>query len=138
MMIFLNLFFKINGETRMLNSKQKKSKKSELSRLYGEQCWLCKNNFPLEKLTLDHLIPQSCYGSHHIVNLRLACRDCNRKRGNKIDVVVLSTLTGCKNLCKMTLKAILESLPDNAFKTGCQLSDISTRTKIMENFIPII
>jgi len=128
----------------MLNPKQRKSKKNQLSRLYGEQCWICKRNFLLEELTLDHLIPQCRYGSHNIVNLRLACKACNRKKDDKINVDVLSILTGDKKLCKMTSKAdilesspsILESLPNNALKTGCQLSDISIQLKIMEGFIP--
>lgn len=38
------------------------------------------------KATIEHLIPQSMGGGHHIENLRIACDDCNSGHKNPLDV----------------------------------------------------
>ena len=35
--------------------------------------------------TIDHIVPKSKGGTNNIENLRLICRKCNNKRGNKIE-----------------------------------------------------
>ena len=35
--------------------------------------------------TIDHIIPKSRGGTGNFENLRLICRKCNNKRGNKIE-----------------------------------------------------
>lgn len=47
----------------------------------GLFCSYCGTN--AEKMTLDHVIPQSRGGSHAAENLVLACRSCNSSKGAK-------------------------------------------------------
>ena len=66
-----------------MNSKQKKSKTQQLIERDGLICCLCKK-FQLEdQLTIDHVRPRSKGGSNRMINLRLACLECNQKRGDK-------------------------------------------------------
>ena len=53
-------------------------------RLYGRQggdCNGCEVHFLPRNLTVDHIVPQSRGGSHHIDNLQLLCGACNSKKG---------------------------------------------------------
>lgn len=47
-------------------------------------CGYCKEFFGYKKLTLDHITPLSLGGLNKIENLRIACRVCNSRKGNKI------------------------------------------------------
>ena len=54
--------------------------------LYGRQegiCNGCRVHFPFRNLTVDHVVPQSKGGSHHLDNLQLLCGACNSKKGNR-------------------------------------------------------
>ncbi|MFM7577761.1 MAG: HNH endonuclease [Microcystaceae cyanobacterium] len=103
-----------------------------LLRVHGNQCWRCQQAFPDKDLTIDHLIPRSLFGSNNLLNLRLACKPCNQKRGNKIDAQVLLELTGCQSLKNMTLKSILEKFPPSIFQEGFQTSHPQVYIKVME------
>ena len=35
--------------------------------------------------TIDHIVPKSRGGTSNIENLRLICRKCNNKRGNRVE-----------------------------------------------------
>lgn len=35
-------------------------------------------------IEIDHIIPYSMYGRNHDSNYQLLCRECNRKKGNKL------------------------------------------------------
>ncbi|ACX53237.1 HNH endonuclease (plasmid) [Ammonifex degensii KC4] len=49
---------------------------------YGRKCAYCgKENVPLE---VDHVVPKSRGGTDRVSNLTLACRECNRAKGNKL------------------------------------------------------
>ena len=53
-------------------------------RLYGRQggdCNGCEVHFLPRNLTVDHIVPQSRGGGHHIDNLQLLCGACNSKKG---------------------------------------------------------
>lgn len=43
------------------------------------------------RFTIDHIIPLSVGGSDEIDNLALACRNCNERRGNRIEGYDLET-----------------------------------------------
>lgn len=115
-----------------LSSKAKKQKRQQLIQKYGCKCWNCKKEFSAPELTIDHLIPLSCWASNNLLNLRLACKPCNQKRGNKIDAQVLLELTGCQSLKNMTLKSILEKFPPSIFQEGFQTSHPQVYIKVME------
>ena len=53
--------------------------------LFGQQegfCNGCGIFFPFQNFTVDHVIPQSKGGTHHIDNLQLLCNACNSKKGS--------------------------------------------------------
>jgi HNH endonuclease len=37
------------------------------------------------RFTIDHVVPQSAGGSENADNLALACRNCNERRGNRVE-----------------------------------------------------
>ena len=52
--------------------------------LFGQQeglCNGCRIAFPFQNFTVDHLVPLSKGGTHHIDNLQLLCNACNSKKG---------------------------------------------------------
>lgn len=67
-----------------MNCKQKRSKKHKLVDLYGSCCWWCRQYIPIDKLTIEHVLPKSRGGSNSFENLKLACFSCNNKRGNSL------------------------------------------------------
>lgn len=59
-----------------------KRTKKDLSILYGNICQYCFETFPIEDLTVDHVLPISKKGTNNECNLVLACRKCNYEKGN--------------------------------------------------------
>lgn len=52
--------------------------------LFGQKEGLCNGCgifFPFQNFTVDHVVPQSKGGTHHIDNLQLLCNACNSKKG---------------------------------------------------------
>jgi 5-methylcytosine-specific restriction endonuclease McrA len=49
----------------------------------NNQCQYCGNEFPNDKLTLDHIFPRSRGGGNTWDNLVAACKKCNQKKGNR-------------------------------------------------------
>ena len=49
----------------------------------NNQCQYCGNYFPLDKLTMDHVIPKSRGGKNTWENLVAACKKCNQKKGSR-------------------------------------------------------
>jgi hypothetical protein len=47
-------------------------------------CQYCKNRFPQEDLTIDHVIPRSKGGKHQWDNVVAACKPCNQKKGSHL------------------------------------------------------
>ena len=71
---------------KQMSKKQKDVRKHLLANDWGFGlcCYWCRQDFPFEQLTLDHLRPSSKGGSNNLENLRLACCKCNRSRGNSL------------------------------------------------------
>lgn len=74
-----------------MGGRQRISRKKKLFEIWGVDghapCWWCLRmlqNTP--KATIEHLIPQSMGGGHHIENLRIACDKCNSGHVNPLDV----------------------------------------------------
>ena len=58
----------------------KRNRKARLLEEFGPQCCYCKNWFPPDDLTIEHLIPKAEGGPNSYWNLRLACFPCNHGR----------------------------------------------------------
>ncbi|PZV06384.1 MAG: hypothetical protein DCF22_23955 [Leptolyngbya sp.] len=65
-----------------MNTQQKNSKRQQLIERHGSCCCWCKKTLSLDELTIEHMNPKSLGGRNNLENLRLACRPCNRSRGN--------------------------------------------------------
>lgn len=75
------------------DNQRRKKKRDRIIERDGLACWICGTSTVLAELSdnpngskvtsLDHVIPSSKGGSHDDDNLRIACRDCNYKRGNE-------------------------------------------------------
>lgn len=46
-------------------------------------CQICGQVFPVDELTLDHIVPLCAGGTNKQENLQAACDDCNFKKGEK-------------------------------------------------------
>ena len=49
----------------------------------NNQCQYCANYFPIDKLTIDHILPRSKGGKNTWLNLTTACKKCNQKKGSR-------------------------------------------------------
>lgn len=49
----------------------------------GAICCYCQTKLAIDVITLDHIIPDSQGGAFNTTNLTIACKACNRKRGDK-------------------------------------------------------
>jgi 5-methylcytosine-specific restriction endonuclease McrA len=47
----------------------------------GGRCHICGKHVPQRKMSLDHLVPVSKGGAHVALNVRIAHRECNSRRG---------------------------------------------------------
>lgn len=46
-------------------------------------CYHCEGKFPIEELTMDHLIPIARGGKSDKKNCVVSCKECNTKKGHK-------------------------------------------------------
>ena len=54
--------------------------KKRMIKKYGNLCWYCLEEFNLEELTIDHIIPEAIGGESSLHNYALACIDCNESK----------------------------------------------------------
>jgi 5-methylcytosine-specific restriction endonuclease McrA len=58
--------------------------KSEIIRRDGLNCYLCGKLLTYQTATIDHVIPLSQGGFHCPNNAKIACKNCNSSKGNKV------------------------------------------------------
>lgn len=58
--------------------------KENLSKDYGNVCYICGVKKKIKNLTIDHFIPLDAGGKDNYSNYRLACSPCNTEKGNKV------------------------------------------------------
>jgi 5-methylcytosine-specific restriction endonuclease McrA len=63
-----------------ITPRRKRNLKDRLLAEFGPYCCYCKEWFPKEQLTLEHLIAKADGGPNAYWNLRLACFPCNHGR----------------------------------------------------------
>jgi 5-methylcytosine-specific restriction endonuclease McrA len=56
---------------------------------YNHCCAYCYKPFPVEELTIDHMIPLSRGGTNTIDNIVPACKPCNSRKKNKTPLEML-------------------------------------------------
>ena len=69
--------------------------KENRERLYGRQggyCNGCQTHFTPRNLAVDHIVPQSKGGGHHIDNLQLLCTACNSAKGSGSHAALIAKL----------------------------------------------
>jgi hypothetical protein len=54
----------------------------------GQICQQCHLNVPDTNIEFDHLIPVSRGGPTSVDNLRILCKECNRKKSNSLDQIL--------------------------------------------------
>jgi 5-methylcytosine-specific restriction endonuclease McrA len=67
-------------------------------RVVGYRCKLCRREFPLDIMEVDHIRPRALRGTDRILNLQLLCPPCNKKKGSKVKKTTKKTVA--KSLTK--------------------------------------
>ena len=60
--------------------KKKKLSLFDLAKIHKYKCQYCFQKFPLNKLTIDHVVPKSKGGTDDHTNRVLCCFDCNQEK----------------------------------------------------------
>jgi 5-methylcytosine-specific restriction endonuclease McrA len=74
-------------------------KREDVIRLHGRVCWICKKKIGElphphpQSLSLDHIVPLSLGGWHHISNLKPAHLSCNSTKGDRYTGQLMLKLT---------------------------------------------
>lgn len=50
----------------------------------GQECYLCGRWLGWREITLDHVHPLSRGGGHTYANVKIACRVCNSRKGDRL------------------------------------------------------
>lgn len=81
-----NLKYVVGPNKKHIREHFAKNKKEILKTILSKQesiCYLCGNHLDLEDITVDHVKPIACGGTNAIENLKIACKECNVKKGSK-------------------------------------------------------
>ena len=73
-------------EIKKERDKARKLRKTQWwrNRLNTAICHYCGKVFPLEKLTMDHVVPLTCGGKSTKGNLVVSCKNCNNRKSYHI------------------------------------------------------
>ena len=47
------------------------------------RCQFCGRQMQYADATIDHIVPRSRGGRHHLKNLQLLCKECNQEKGDR-------------------------------------------------------
>jgi 5-methylcytosine-specific restriction endonuclease McrA len=76
--------------TYRMGGNARKHRKKKLFMLWGYKgkapCYWCLKVLIWETATIEHMMPRALDGSHDMINLRLACKECNQGHVNPLDV----------------------------------------------------
>jgi hypothetical protein len=76
--------------TSRMGGNVRKHRKKQLFKLWGYQgqapCYWCLKVLIWKTATIEHMMPRVLDGSHDLINLRLACKECNEGHVNPLDV----------------------------------------------------
>lgn len=100
-----------------LNSARRRLRKDQLAQRHGQRCTYCSRPFAtLREATLDHIVPVSLYRSWSVVNLTLACVDCNRTKADRLplSMALLLAWTHGVDLCDALRHTLRSSDPRGA------------------------
>lgn len=64
-------------------AKSMKSRATHLREVFEDICAYCGVALNDRTRTVDHIVPRAQGGRHHFENTCLACKPCNRKKGNR-------------------------------------------------------
>jgi hypothetical protein len=91
--------------------------KEYLLEKWGRKCVYC--NEEDARLEIDHIHAKSLGGSNRVSNLTIACKDCNRKKGNK---TLKEFLKNKPLLCSKVLSKAKAPLNHAAAVNSCRAS----------------
>jgi len=83
---YVNEPFTETGEQRKIKRTISRNMFLRIVRRDNQTCQLCGKILKDSEIKIDHIIPFSKGGSTEESNLRVLCEDCNRKKGNSVDV----------------------------------------------------
>ncbi len=67
-----------------MSGKDRKRRRKSLERKQGPYCYYCGLWFPMNLMTIDHVVPMSKGGTNNLNNLVLACYGCNRAKADSM------------------------------------------------------
>lgn len=83
---FVNEPFTETTELRKIKRKFSRSMFLRIVRRDNQTCQICGKNLREEEIEIDHIIPYSKGGPTEESNLRVLCKDCNRKKKASLEI----------------------------------------------------
>jgi 5-methylcytosine-specific restriction endonuclease McrA len=84
----------LSKPSRLRSQSREAAKIARLVQRDGPRCFYCGCDFGArsgQRRTLDHRLSRSAGGTHHEDNLRLACANCNKRKGQRPEQVFLAS-----------------------------------------------
>lgn len=84
-----------------------KKKKDKLYKIQNGKCFYCENQFPIENLLFEHIVPIAYAGTEEEENIVLACYNCNARMASRMPFREIEFL--------IFIRELLNSHPDFKF-----------------------